>query len=409
LEGSVRVGHLRNIKRVRLLETIYRDRTSTRGALSDQTGLTPTSTIRLIAELRDLGLVRAQAETELDRPGRPKERLSINPRSGVAVGLEFGRDVAESVITDALGDVIDVRTHRGAPPFASTRSTMMALAALIRDAAIGADISWSDVCAVGLALHDVVTSQGEWSVWGDRESAPFPARSFLVEHLGVVATVEDVSRAIAQAEHRSGVGRGAPDMICLFVGNRNVGAGVFVNGALMRSASGVCGEIGHIIVDDDGPLCQCGNRGCFEAVSSGDAVVARYLRLLDQGLPSTVARNDVDFTTICAASARGEKAASLVVHELAERLGKALASSISVTGANLVIIGGPLRLAGPNFTTLLAGILRNRVIPSLAPAIEVVFASDEGHFGALGAAHVALDEAWAAGSFLEKALRVARP
>ena len=112
---------LRYIKRIRVLEKIYREGSSTRGDLAADMGLNPTSTIRLVAELKDLGLIDARPEEDLDRPGRPTEILTLRPTAGNAVGVEFGRGVLTAVVTDALGVSSTSRTNCPRPPSCRTK------------------------------------------------------------------------------------------------------------------------------------------------------------------------------------------------------------------------------------------------------------------------------------------------
>ena len=316
----------------------------------------------------------------------------------------MGPGVLTGVVTDARGRIRFESTDLPQIPFSADASTVRSACDVIRLVSRQAGVDWNTVKSVGLALHDVVTSRGEWTVWSQPGIPPLPVRSILERELDRIATVEDVSRAYAKTEHEFGGGHEVPDMMYVFIGKRNAGAGIFVNGRMLRSASGVCGEIGHIIVREDGPLCQCGNRGCFEAVSSGDALLQRYKSLSASGVPTSDLSDSTAFAVMCEAYALGEKAAQLVLHELAMNLGRALASAISVSGATSILIGGNLRLAGPRLLSDVEINVRQRVIPALAPHIRVDFARSGGHGGAWGAALVSLDEAWSAGRFYADAI-----
>src|SRR5690606_7823533 len=172
-------------------------------------------------------------------------------------------------------------------------------------------------------------------------------------------------------------------------------SGIFVNGELLRSTSGVCGEVGHlVVVPTDGARCACGNRGCLETVASHEAVVGRFLGLMAEGVNTSVAtRSGVDFADICSAAGAGDKAAYLVIAELAAYLGQALASVINVTGATHVVIGGQLAAAGATFRNDLASEIRKRAMTLLTRDISVVYASLPAHAGAWGVGLQALEAA----------------
>src|SRR5690606_9223545 len=131
-----------------------------------------------------------------------------------------------------------------------------------------AGIPWEGVRAVGLALHHIVNAQGEWLTQADLEGEAFPIAAELQAALGQRVLAEDVSRAFALAERNHGAAREEPDSIYLFVGRDGVGSGIFVDGELLRSSTGVCGEIGHLAVVPGGKRCACGNRGCLETVAT---------------------------------------------------------------------------------------------------------------------------------------------
>lgn len=400
---------LRNVKENRLLHLIYRTPEITRGTLGAQTGLNSATVVRIVAELRALGLITAHAEGSQERPGRPTEVLAINSDAGYVIGLELGRRALVAVVADARGQVRHVENSPQVPPFTATETTMDQLVTVARAAASDSGIPWASVRGVGLALHDVVSSQGEWALWGNPLARPFAARAYLAAQLGLPVAVEDVSRAFAEAEHRFGAGRGAPDMMYVFIGADNVGAGFFVNDTPLRSATGVCGEIGHVVVQDDGPRCQCGNYGCFEAVASQSAMVRRYEHLRRQGVATFLQDATVEFAAICEAAGAGDKAAHLVLNELATYLGKALASAVNLSGATRVLIGGQLRHAGAGFTEDLKGVLRRRVIPPLVPYLGVMYAALPEHAGAWGAALQVLDTVWNDGHFFSAVQGTATP
>ncbi len=103
---------------------------------------------------------------------------------------------------------------------------------------------------------------------------------------GQACLFEDVSRAFAEAEHHLGAGVGVDDLIYLFIGGLGIGSGIFVNNVLLRRSLGVCGEIGHVIVEEDGRPCQCGNWGCLETVAAHQAGVSRLRHRLEKGVMS---------------------------------------------------------------------------------------------------------------------------
>ena len=169
------------------------------------------------------------------------------------------------------------------------------------------------------------------------------------------------------------------------------------------SSTGLCGEIGHVVVEDDGLLCQCGSRGCLETVASPARIVAQFQDYVAQGVHTSVAgAGQTTFVEICRASGEGDKAAHLALHSLATALARALAATVNISGAPTVIIGGPLRLAGDGFLGEVTASLKREVIAGLARRLTVRFAELPEHAGAWGSAGRALDDSWARREFVHQ-------
>jgi predicted NBD/HSP70 family sugar kinase len=387
-----------------VLGHVYGSGGVTRGDLGRATSINQSSVVRLVADLLDRGLVISDDNAQsVGRRGRPSDILRINPRAGYAVGLEFGRGHLVIVITDATGEVVHWHTEEDAPPFAAADVTTEALTTAVRRVVGASGIDWERVDAVGLALHDVVSARGEWVTYERFHDPPFPIQDLFESAVERSTTVEDVSRAFAEAEYRFGAGSHARDMIYVFLGSHGVGAGIFVNGRLLKSSSGVCGEIGHIIVDEDGPLCYCGSRGCLETVASHQAVIQQIQALLSKGVRMALSdREALTFADVCRAAGKGDKVATLVLHRLAQNLAIALASVVNVAGAPHIVVGGQLALAGEVFLNDLATAVRHRVIALLARDLTVKYAQLPLYAGARGVAVHALEEVWLGGEMLRR-------
>ncbi len=386
---------------VQILQLAYRSDGVTRAEISELTGLSPTVVVRLVGKLVERGLLTAGGFVERPSRGRPSELLNIAPEAGYSVGLEFGRAHLLVTIVDATGTVRHTNLLPEAPEFTATQATVEALAQVIRSECGAASVPWDLVRSVGIALHDVVDAEGRWLTQAALDIEPMPISALLGERLDRLVLAEDVSRAFALAEHRDGAAKGKDDAIYLFVGSHGVGSGIFVNGELLRSTLGVCGEVGHLVVEPDGVQCVCGNRGCLETVASHERVVERFLALARAGIATSLDwEAGVTFTATCEAARDGDKVASLVLEELVVHLARALASVVNISGATHIVIGGQLASAGQPFLDRLMAELRLRSLALLGRQMSVAFASLPAHAGAWGVGVQALEEAIAQGRFL---------
>ncbi len=407
MEPSYHAPSVLDLRQRSILGFVRTAGSATRAEIAAATNMSASMVVRLVGELIGLGLLEnGEARTDAKRPGRPSEVLQLNGRAGYGVGVEFGRDTLTTVVTDAIGNLITADRVDDVPPFVANEVSLERLAGVVRDAASRADIDLDRVEAVGVALHDIVDAQGAWVVKGAPRAAPFPIRSSLEAALDVLTSVEDVSRAFAEAEFRFGAGADVLDMVYVFIGRYGVGSGIFVNGQLLRSSSGVCGEIGHVIVEEGGPLCVCGSFGCLETVALHEAVIDRYRTLLAHGVAAPDPTSlSLTFADICAAAGAGDKAAMIVLDHLAHAVGVAVASVVNLSGAPHIVIGGDLVHAGSVFLQELAATVRRRVISALAHQLTVQYALLPAHAGAQGAALQALHAAWTQGPILARAVR----
>lgn len=392
----------KNLSELQVLRLVQQYRALTRAQICDITGWNQTKVVRLVSDLISQSLLSSSDQAaHPSRPGRPSELIEINPHAGHAVGLEFGRKHLRGVVVDAVGSLTYSFEDVPAIPFEGCDSTMDQIVAVLNQLVKDSHLSWSDVFGVGIALHDIVSADGEWLTHENLYSSPYDVRGFLGRELSRLVVVEDISRAFAEMEHRFGASKDLSDMIYLFLGSHGVGSGVFINNQMLKSSSGVCGEIGHIVVDERGGLCTCGNVGCFEVVASQDAIIGQFDELVAQGVQTSFTSNGTTtFEQICLMAARGDKAAYLVLHNLAANMGKALSSAVNITGAPNIVIGGELRLAGGAFLADVTSVLRRNVIGVLAKDVSVQYASLPNYAGAWGVATQALEAAWTEGRFL---------
>jgi predicted NBD/HSP70 family sugar kinase len=391
MASYVRHAHARRVVRL-----IHRDGVDSRSAIAEATGMSSSLVSRVVGELVRQGVLQARSEPGV-RPGRPTERLSLAPEAGHVVGAEVARDGLRVVRTDARGDVLTSWRHDHRDGDVSA-ATIEDLAGHVRRSDAAA--AGSPLLAVGVALPEVVTATGGWRRTDGRGDA-VPAGELLGTALGVPVVVEDVSRAFADAERRFGAGRDAPDMIYVFLGRQGVGSGVFAGERPLRSSTGICGEIGHVVVDPDGAVCTCGNRGCLETVATHAALLRRMRSYLEDGVRSTLTP-DADVHDLFAAARSGDKVATLVLHALAHHLRDALTPAVALTGATTVVLGGDVRFSGPSLPALLTQELRRTVLPPLADRVRVGWAELDQDAGARGVAVAALDAAVVGGELVRR-------
>ncbi|MGW2742026.1 ROK family transcriptional regulator [Streptomyces sp. NPDC001450] len=272
--------------------------------LAERTGLTPQAVSKITARLREEGLA-AEAGRRASTGGKPRTVLRLVPEAGHAVGVHLDRDELRAVLVDLDGAVVGERrgdVDLGAGAEAVLGVVADAVTGLVGEVLGGAD---EGLPAVGSLLGVGVALPGPLDhargvlhrVTGFPEWDGFPLRDALAERLGVPVVVDKDTNAAALGLSVGGEG-GSFAYLHLGTG---LGAGLVIGGSVHRGARTGAGEFGHQVLQLDGPPCECGNRGCVEALCLGAVArgeVGEAARVLGVGAGNLVGLLDIDLVLL---------------------------------------------------------------------------------------------------------------
>ena len=227
--------------------------------------------------------------------------------------------------------------------------------------------------------------------------ADVPLREIIAERLGMPTFIDNDANMAALAEHRFGAGRGVRNLVLLTIGT-GIGGGLVLEGELYRGSIGAGAELGHIVIDENGPRCQgnCPNHGCVEALASGTAL-ARAGEIAARAHPETAlgktlaAGEPITGRTVTAAAIAGDGIAVETVAGIGRHLGVALASLANIFDPDVIVIGGGVAAAGDLLLEPARRELRARALPPMN-ATRVVTAELGPAAGMIGAATTALEQ-----------------
>jgi glucokinase len=223
-----------------------------------------------------------------------------------------------------------------------------------------------------------------------------PIRDLMTERVGLPVEIDNDGNVAALAEHRWGAARGATNAVLLTIGT-GIGGGLIVNGEVYRGTTGAGAELGHLVIDADGPPCQgnCPNHGCVEAVASGTAL-GREARAAAQREPDSAlgkrleAGEPVDCRAATDAAIAGDPVAREVVALIGTRIGVALSGIANVFEPDVIVVGGGVMAAGDLLLEPAREELRARALPPMNQT-KVVAAELGAEAGMIGAATMALE------------------
>ncbi len=223
-----------------------------------------------------------------------------------------------------------------------------------------------------------------------------PLAADLARRCELPVTLENDANAAALGEAWTGAGREARDLIVLTIGT-GIGGGLIFGGRLYRGSSFSAGEVGHMTIEPNGPLCACGNQGCLEALASAPAIAARAREKIQKGFESKMlerAGGDpaaISAETVSEACQADDPVALRVLEETGRYLGIGTANLINVLNPQLVLFGGGGARAGEFLLAPIRKEVERRSFAELRASAEIGLCSLGDDAGLIGAARVAME------------------
>ncbi len=317
-------------------------------------------------------------------------------------GIDLGGTKILVIIGDATGEVVGsarIPTLTAEGP----EAVISRVVAAVREAANEADVDASALRGTGVSAPGPIDSAR--GVITDPPNLPgwhnVPLAAILRERLGVPSILENDANCGAVGEHNFGAGRGYKDMVFVTV-STGIGGGVIINNELYAGASGAAGEVGHVGVSVDGPVCGAGHVGCLEAFASGTAIAARARELIAVGgLPITARLAEdhppLSAETVFLAGQQGESAATALIAAAGRYLGIGLATIINSFNPQAIVLGGGLTNMGDVILGPAVEVARTRSFAQSFMDVRIVEATLGERVAALGALAVARNRGVAGG------------
>ena len=296
-------------------------------------------------------------------------------------GKMLSRDHSVTPAEKGLGAVID----------AITESAVCALAQ--------ARIRRSNLRAVGIGAPGLINP--ETGILFTAPNLPgwseVPLREIIAEKMNKRTFLINDANAAALAEFEYGAGRGCRNFIYITV-STGIGGGIIIDGKLYGGSTGLSGELGHMTIDDKGPLCSCGNHGCWETLASGTALEKEAIRRIQEGVPTTIldyADGDIQKVTarvVHRAAQAGDNLAENLIARVGYYLGVGLANLINIFNPERIVIGGGLSLIGDRLLQPAFKVAEERAFRESYRQVRFVQAEFGRNSGVIGAAIFALRE-----------------
>ncbi|WP_059012567.1 ROK family transcriptional regulator [Streptomyces specialis] len=376
--GSQSSLHRANLERV--VRAVRAAGSLTQADIARTTGLSAATVSNIVRELKDLGTVEVRPTSA---GGRRARSVSLSSDAGVVVGVDFGHshlrvavgNLAHEVLAEEAEPIdVDASAGQGFDRAEKLVARLLATAGVDRGKVVGIGLGVPGPIDVETGVRGPPAILPGWRGTNPREE--------LTARTGIRVHVDNDANLGALGELVWGSGRGATDLAYIKVAS-GVGAGLVINGQIYRGPGGTAGEIGHITLDESGPVCRCGNRGCLETFTA-----ARHV------LPLLLASHGPDLTMqrVVQLAREGDPGCRRVVVDIGRHIGTGVAQLCNLLNPSRIILGGDLAEAGEIALAPIRDSVGRYAIPSAARQLSLVSGALGGRAEVLGALALALRE-----------------
>ena len=358
-------GNNRYIKEMNksiILDLIRTSGGISRKSLADKTGLSPTASGAIVRKLLNDGYIWEVGEGE-SSGGRKPVMLELKPRSYFAFGFDIDVRYIYTTVLDLTGGVV-YRHKLNNDSGLSVRRAVETTAQEYKKALSELKLSGSRILGAGVSVPGMMELETRRIVlapnlgWSNADLL-----GPLHKALNIPIYLDNESMCSANCENWLGQCRNVEDFICINI-ESGIGAGIFMRGKMYRGFSGSAGEIGHIPVDENGPQCKCGNRGCLETVASINGMAARVSGRIkvagnqaEAGRAADITEDmtvDLTFKKLLERAREGDPESLGILEDAAVSLGKALANLINTLNPQKIVLGKRF----PEYSELMLGRIR---------------------------------------------------
>lgn len=298
-----------------------------------------------------------------------------------AVGIDIGGTKIVGGVLDTTARVLAryiVRSHAGRPPQEVIEAIVEATEAVLTQAGLKPD----DVTGIGVGFAGHVNGAKGWILTSSNLPAwdNHPLRDLLQERLGVPVILENDANCAAWAEYCVGAGKGSRHM-CYATFSTGFGIGIIIDGQLYTGATGTAGELGHTVVDPDGPLCTCGKPGCVMSYACGMAIARMARERLQSGEPTLLrdlcgpGPEHISGKAVAEAARQGDQVAQEILTIAGRYFGIGLSTVVQVLNPDRIVIGGGLARIGSLLMDPCLRALDENIHPVLIDSAEIVFST----------------------------------
>jgi predicted NBD/HSP70 family sugar kinase len=366
-------------------------------ALNKLTGMRPASITDVTKELLKEGIIK-EIGYESSKRGRRKVLLDINRDAGRVVTLDFNSNRILGLGADLkLG--ICYRSRRIIPNYSGKDEIIKIMKDILHEIIESPPVKIAPVLGIGIADPGIVNENTGISILTTQMKGweNVPIKDIMESEFGYPSFLESDTRCRLIAEKHLGASKMKNDILMVELSS-GIGAGMMSEGKLFRGSRGSAGELGHMMILENGPYCNCGSRGCLEAIASSRAITRKLQEAIKSGATSSLSKvshgdiSKIDINMISQAAEDGDKLSLQIIEEAGRFIGEAIANAINLLNPEIVILTGDLLSFGDYILNPIEGMVRRQALSYNTKDVRIVLAEVGEEAAAIGMAAVVLDK-----------------
>jgi predicted NBD/HSP70 family sugar kinase len=385
--------------RYNVFRCLVRKGPTNRAAIAGELGLSIPTVMSIADDLLKKQIIRTVGKAEPGVGKRP-EILAIEPQKFFYIGVDIGRGTIRIVVKNAVGEEVS-SMNKPTGDTVPEKEFINQVKKLMLQSVKKLKIDPGKILGAGIAMPALIERlSGKVILAPDFGWKDIPLQDWLQKGVPWPVLVKNSSQALAVNESFL---LGPDEMhttLCVNLGY-GIGAAIITGEEVYDGAGGISGELGHCVVDRDGPLCKCGNSGCLEAVASGEAIARQAQTIVSHHTSTKMAElcggnaSKIDAQMVFEAAETGDTAALKIVSSAGMYIGMVISMAINIIDPDRVILYGGLMRNGPSFLKLIKDSMEDHLVTGTNRSLVVTAGSNDEYSTAKGAARMLINTLWA--------------
>jgi len=379
--------------KINVIDIIRKNGPITKKEISIITDYNISMITNIVNDLKDKHKLVDISEKAISEGGRRAALFKLNDKAGYVIGIDIGGINTRVVITDITGKVLISNSHKTVCTEAS--KLIDNILKISDDLIKKLEINKKDILGIGIGISGIIDTDNGISIYCPNIKGfnNFQLEDYIKNKYSKPVVIDDSARCMAKAEKEFGIAGDRKNFVFISIGS-GIGAGIYINGNIYRGSMGLVGELGHITILGDGPVCNCGNKGCLEVLASGKGIINRAIEGIDKGIRTSLSKfdiNDLIVDKIAEAAKNGDKFAYELVNETGEYIGIGISTILNLFGSRLIIIGGGVSESGDILLDAIKRTVKIRALEVISSKVKIVKTVLDDDMAARGAVMFFID------------------